>query len=77
MQRDTAEAVVAKLRTCAGDLNEALHTILEGGCTADERAYFKREIARLMNAIDQHLNQRIWNEYPDLDYLSNAPSEPE
>ena len=74
MKRDTAEAVVAKLKVCVAELNDAVCTILEADCAPDEHAYFKREIARVMNLIDEHLNQRIWDEYPDLNYLENAAS---
>jgi hypothetical protein len=77
MRRDTAEVVVAKLKSCASDLNDALCTVMEADCSVEERAYFKREIAKTMNAIDQHLNQRIWDEHPDLNYLeADEPDAP-
>ena len=68
MDRSVADRAVERLSKSIENLTESL-LILEKGCASAEFEYFRREIGRVIVLIDERLNQKIWDAFPDLDRL--------
>ena len=68
MDIETARLVIAAGEAAISQINGLLAD-LSGRCSEAEFALLKREVARVMNGIDQNLYPIVLRQYPDLDPL--------
>jgi len=65
MDRKTAELVVEVVNRCIDDLITSLE-VVEKAVPPDEFEKYKRGVARVINAFDVEIVERVTQDYPDL-----------
>ncbi|MBC8024368.1 MAG: hypothetical protein H7Y89_00105 [Steroidobacteraceae bacterium] len=65
MERKTAEEIVALANSCIDKLLSSLEAV-QKVVSAEEFAAYKRGIAKVLNAIDVEIIERVARDFPDL-----------
>jgi len=78
MERKTAEQIVALANSCIDQLLSSLGPV-EQSVSPEEFAAYKRGVAKVLNAIDVEIIERVAHDFPDLktDDDSDHSGEPE